>query len=420
MVMGTGLWGKLIALGACLALAGCVFPPEMRSRAIEIPRNERSIDSALAGDYWQMEEGGSTSDFRTVNIRLNRDRTYRFAYYSKSDRNDDSSTDELGGTVVVLKTGQPGVDVLLFTEKDATVYMLALRSRAGSWVYFPFLGDMDTRIGKGRLEYLAQVASRHGLTLLTDPEADERSPAIILEGKLNSASIAALFSDVDFLGALRLDPGDSATLLPANRPLPPASDGLAWWPYAFATRLGSDRFDIPASALVQPDGLVGAFMDAAHELTASVEADGSLLLAYPPAPEGEYQRQNKRLRFIDIGEEGRLLVLSEESESTGQDSPPKPIFRYYLASASADGSWSFEPVQLVAHDFSRTLDGAAQEIRSRAAARQGLALSDGFLSGPLDIGKLKALMADPQFQAGLDDVGVAVWFDLVPVAKPEK
>lgn len=410
----------LTVFAACLTLAGCIFPPEMRSRAVDIPKARRSVDPDLAGDYWLVDRDGGFSDYRIVRITLNRDRAYRFAEHGKTDFKEDNSTDDISSKVIALQTRQSGVDVLLVSESEGTIYMLMLRSRAGSWVLFPFIGEMDARLGDGRLAYLDSIAARHGIRLRHAPEDTDQSGAVVLDGRLDRDSLVALFGDPDFLGALRLDPDQTVTLLPADRPLPPLNDRVAWWPDSYSERLGSDRFAMTADELVQPAQLAGKFRDGIYELTVAAQDNGSLLFAYAPRADDGFQRDPVRMRLVDIGEKDRLLAIMEQSESTGPDTPPREVFRYYLAVPGEAGAWSFEPLQLAAHDVSRPLDDAARQARERAASRQGLKLEDSMLGGPLSLARLKALLADPQFQAGLDAKDTASWFDLVPFANEGK
>lgn len=408
--------GLLIALAACCTLTGCIFPPEMRSRAIDIPQAERARAPDLVGTWWQFEDSGGRGDFRIVRIHQNPDRTLRFSYTERTNPRDESSTDDLDGKAILLKGEQPGVDLLLFTEKDATAYMLAVQSRAGSLVMYPFLGEMDAAIGKGRLGYLAAVAARHGIQLAQDKASD----AIVLDGKLGRAALVALFSDAEFLGGLRLDAEDSVTLLPANRPLPKPDAKLAWWPLSFPWQLVSERFPIDPTELVQPPQLVGNFKDGTTPAKTSRQADGSLLIEYLPDPATEARRDSRRIRLVGIGEHDRLLALVEQSESGSDERQARPVFGYFLASQGQDGTWNFAPLQTVANDLSRPLDEAGQTIRQRAAERYGLAIAGSRLTGPLTLARIKLLIADPQFQAGLDARNAPVWFELAPAAAGQR
>ncbi len=405
----------LSVLAACAALAGCIFPPEMRSRAIDIPQAQRSLAPHLVGTWWQFDEGGDRNDFRIVRIRQNRDRMLRFAYTERGNPDDETSTDDLDGKVILLRGGQAGVDLLLFTAEESTAYMLAVQSRAGSLVMFPFLGGMDTALGDDRLGYLASVAARHGIRLARDKDSD----AVILDGRLDRHALHALFSDTDFLGGLRLDPDDAVMLLPTSRPLPAPQDRLAWWPLAFNWQLVSDRFPIASTELVQPAGLSGPFREGNAAVTVTPQTDGSLLVESAPDPESGYRREPRRIRLVDIGERDRLLALVEQDESSSEGRSPSAVFGYLMASHGNDGSWSFAALNVLSQNLSRPLDEAGQAIRAQSVARHGLGLTLGRLTGQLDLAKVKALLADRQFQAGLDGGATPVWFDLAPVASAQ-
>lgn len=402
----------LCVLTACSALAGCIFPPEMRSRSVEIPTMERGLDPDLVGTWWLFDQGADRSDFRIFRIRQAPDRTYRLSYAERSNPNDETGTDDLDGKVVLLKSAQPGIDLLLFTNNEGTLYALALHSRAGSLALFPFIAEADTAIGKGRIEYLATIAARHGISLARDKDSD----AMILGGRLDRKSLVALFSDAEFLGGLRLDPDEAMILLPANRPLPPLGDRLAWWPPASPWQLVSDRYPIAPAELVQPSGLIGRFREGMAAVTITAQPDGSLLADYAPDPDSGYRREPRRIRLVGIGEVGRLLAVVEQSEFTGEDRPARLVFGYFLVSQGSAGTWSFAPLLTAANDLSRPLDEAAGEIRRRAAARHGLILSGSSLTGARDLATIKALLTDRQFQAGLDARDAQAWFELTPVA----
>ena len=406
----------LAIIAACLTLAGCIFPPQITSRAVTIPVAERGADPRLEGVWWQLDAAPDRPDFRIFRIRQSPDRTYQLSYADRSSPDDETSTDDIEGKVVLLNTPQPGVDLLIFTSQEGSMYALALHSRAGSLVLAPFLGATETAIGPGRTRYLASIAARHGISL----RAQQDTSDLLLDGKLDRQSLVALFGDPEFLGGLRLDPEHVMTLLPANRQLPPRDDPLAWWPPSYPWQLVSPRFAVAASELVRPPDLTGKFREGSAQATISAQPDGSLLVSFAADPDGGYQREARRLRLGEIGAPDRLLALLEQSEAGETGQPERLLFGYFLATRRDDGTWSFTALQTSVSDLSRSLDQARQDLRRQAAARHGLTLNGSTLTGALDLARVKALLADQQFQAGLAAGEIPAWFELTPVAPGQR
>lgn len=206
------------------------------------------------------------------------------------------------------------------------------------------------------------------------------------------------------------------TLLPANRPLPPRDDLLAWWPPAYPWQIVSPRFAVAASELVRPPDLTGKFREGSAQATISAQPDGSLLVSFAADPNGGYQREPRRLRLVEIGTPDRLLALVEQREAGDPDQPERLLFGYFLVTRRDDGTWSFTALQTSVSDLSRSLDQARQDLRRHAAARHGLTLDGSTLTGALDLARVRALLADQQFQAGLAAGEIPAWFELTPVA----
>lgn len=406
----------LAIIAACLTLAGCIFPPQITSRAVTIPVAERGSDPRIEGVWWQLDAAPDRTDFRIFRIRQSPDRTYQLSYADRSSPDDETSTDDIEGKVVLLDTLQPGVDLLIFTSQEGSMYALAFHSRAGSLVLAPFLGATETAIGPDRTRYLASIAARHGISL----RAQQDTSDLLLDGKLDRQSLVALFGDPEFLGGLRLDPEHVMTLLPANRPLPPRDDLLAWWPPAYPWQIVSPRFAVAASELVRPPDLTGKFREGSAQATISAQPDGSLLVSFAADPDGGYQREPRRLRLVEIGTPDRLLALVEQREAGDPGQPERLLFGYFLVTRRDDGTWSFTALQTSVSDLSRSLDQARQDLRRRAAARHGLTLDGSTMTGALDLARVKALLADQQFQAGLAAGEIPAWFELTPVAPGQR
>ncbi|MCZ8324005.1 MAG: hypothetical protein O9283_01940 [Sphingomonadaceae bacterium] len=406
----------LAIIAACLTLAGCIFPPQITSRAVTIPVAERGADPRLEGVWWQLEVAPDRTDFRIFRIRQSPDRTYQLSYADRISPDDETSTDDIEGKVVLLDTPQPGVDLLIFTSQDGSMYALALHSRAGSLVLAPFLGATETAIGPDRTGYLASIAARHGISL----RAQQDTSDLLLDGKLDRQSLVALFGDPEFLGGLRLDQEHVMTLLPANRPLPPRDDPLAWWPPAYPWQIVSPRFAVAASELVRPPELTGKFREGSAHATISAQPDGSLLVSFAADPDGGNLREPRRLRLVEIGTPGRLLALVEQREAGETGQPERLLFGYFLVTRRDDGTWSFTALQTSVSDLSRSLNQARQDLRRRSAARHGLTLDGSTLTGALDLARVKALLADRQFQAGLATGEIPAWFELTPVAPGQR
>jgi hypothetical protein len=293
---------------------------------------------------------------------------------------------------VILATAHPRLDLALHTIEDNTLYALFARGRAGTILINPFLGEQEAGLGTSRTGYLAEVARRHGIRLGWDKSAN----AAVLDGKLNKASLVSLFSDPDFLGGLRLETRPFMVLLPADRPIPSASDPVAWWPRKWPSQLSSKSFVMAAGELVQPTQLSGKYCENDLPVSLAAQEDGSLLVTYPTLADGS-SREPKRLRLIDIGRADRFLVLWE----TAEGSPAQVRLYYFSLSLAPDGSAWTEPVKPDFNDTSAILDQAKLGILRAAANRHGLEYDGEALSGNLTAARLRALFSDPQFLAGI-------------------
>lgn len=395
-----------LPLYASLLLSGC-FPPPMTSRDVDISAAERSIDPALAGSYWFPQEGSSTGDFDVITISADPEKLYRVTSRNMTGEVNDYDESSKG---VLIATTDPLVSLLLYRENASAWYTLLLHSRAGSIAFFGFLGDMETRLGKGREAVLAEVASRHGIGLRWDKAADETR----LDGKLDRAHLAALFSDPEFLGALHLDPDQGFRLFPADKPLPSATNRAAWWPSSSGWAITSPRFAVERTQLARPARLLGEFTDSGSAVSVSEQPDGSLLLAYAGRP-GDTPRDPRRLRLLEIGEKIRFLGLLEDVQSPrGTPGPPQQVFEYVTVTISENGVAAIEPLQLAANDFSYSLNQINRGLRSKIAKRYGLDIVQDSLGGELSAASVGALFRDRQFQAGLDCDHVYTSFALEP------
>lgn len=384
---------QIAALSLALALTGCIFPPELRSSRVDIPVSERSIDQDLPGSYWQLERPDGLDAYapQIVTISPDSDRTYRIEYRDTADPSD-GVTSEDSVQVVVVTTAHPGLDLVLYNGDEGTAYVLVVRGRAGAVSVFPFLGEQEAGLGTTRTRYLAEIARRHGIELRWDNDQN----AALLAGRLNKAGLAALFSDLDFLGGLRLETKHAVVLLPASRPIPPPSDPLAWWPRKWPSYISSDTFALSARDLVQPRQLQGAFCENGQHATIAAQDDGSLLISYPPAVDGSL-RPPRRIRLIDIGQRERFLMLWE----TVEGAPLQARFHYFVLSLSQNGGAWQEPIRADFNDASAILDQAKLSILHQAANRHGLKFDGDSLTGSLTPANLRGLLADPQFLAGI-------------------
>lgn len=376
-----------------LALSGCIFPPDMHSRQIDIPLADRSIDDSIVGHYWQsdLQDENRLHTPPIVTITADLERRYRISYHD-SDRSPIESTADDSVQVVVLTTASPGLDLILYNTEKLTFYSLLAKSRAGSVVLYPFLGEQDAGLGTTRTEYLSGIARRHGIEL----QWDEAANAALLDGRLNKASLVSLFSDIDFLGGLRLETGHDMVLLPADRPIPVAADSLAWWPHKWPSHLSSPSFNLAAGVLAQPGQLAGNFCENNLPVSLTAQDDGSILLTYPVLADGT-TRTPKLYRLIDIGQTGRFLLLWETIEG----SPPKARFYFYILSLSHSGSAWMESIKADFNDTSAILDHAKLVALQKAANRHGLEFDGETISGDLSAASLRGLLADPQFLSGI-------------------
>jgi hypothetical protein len=388
---------EALAVCSCLLIGGCLFPPTITSRHVNIPRSARALEPGFDGLFWIPENEKPDAGFRTVTIHHDASRLYRFVSKDEVGKSEISSGDELG-PVTILRTSHPGIDVLMAPDEKETTYMLLFRSRAGTWVIFPFIGELDTPVEGARLAYLEEIARRHGIGTVWDRERYE----IRLEGKLDAASLTGLFSDPDFLGGLRLDPEHGTRFFPANlQRLPPPSDRAAWWKRALPETLTSARFPAKADELVQPATFPGEYQDGEDKLAISRLADGSYSLTKLARKEGG-KEERQIVRLLPTGASDLFLGLVEaESYFSGQSEGPLAVYELRLFDLTKAGEVQVLPIYISSHDFSPTIDQFAGQVRAKAAIRHGIHIAGGHLTDGLNPASVAQLFEDRQFQSGL-------------------
>jgi hypothetical protein len=376
--------------GLCMALSGCIFPPFLGSKPVEIPAERRSVEPTLEGRFWIPGGDNADSKFELVTITRHSDRRYHFVAIDETGYREISSEDEFG-PITILKTRDAGIDLLLITRKEGTIYSLAFKSRAGTWVLFPFLGSLEGE----RTAYLSAVLKRHGLSLRDDTD----SGVTMIEGTLDAPRLVALFSDPAFVGGLHYDPANASRLFPTGRAVLPAPDDTsAWWKTDYDTQLASVRFAQPGNELVQPPELIGDFLKDGRKVTISRANDGGLLLTYPPVPT-LHESWTEHLRLVPLGREGQFIALIESEIG---DPPRTPGFSYWLADLAPPGMLTLTPIILATPDFSPAVAAMVKQIRQQAGQQHGIVFAGSTMSGQLNAANLRALYLDPQFQVGLE------------------
>lgn len=386
------------AIAALLALgvSGCVLPPPLTSDAVSLSPEARGIEPALEGDFWIPGGEGAEASFDVATVTRDAEGRYHIVYRDRAGDVSWSSDEDATG-VELIRTRHAGIDVLLVQADGRTLYALAFRSRAGTWVLFPFIGGIDRPDGGPREAWLAGIAARHGLTLSYASSEGE----LRIAGRPDAQAIAALFSDPAFLTGLQLDPADGKRLFPANARLPAPEDRAAWWSDIFLRQLESAPFALAPGDQAQPAGIAGRYQLDGRPVTVKPLPDGSLSFDYPPLePTRDSWTQRVHLIAVDAGS---WLALSERQRDKDPVAPSaeEGRFTYSLARLDKDGDLTFEGICLSDPQFSAPLAALVEASRAEVGERHGIAFDHARLSGRLDPASLRALYRDPQFQVGL-------------------
>jgi hypothetical protein len=386
--------------GLGLLLAGC-FPPPLTSDPVTVPLAQRALVPELEGDFWSQPDGPKAdAEFMTVRISPDAERRHCLAaHYRNGTTNLDGADTDL--CAVLLKLGQPWAVLALAEENVRTEYVLMLRSQAGSWVLFGFLGDMDSPITGAREAYLAAVARRHGLALRWHAERDETR----FDAPIDAARLAALFSDPAFLGGLKLDAQQGIRLYPMNRPPPPASDAEAWTlpETRDGVALSSLRFPMARAETAQPEGVAGSYGYGDKTLRMRALADGSYRVEYPADLSPGFG-SGMVLRLLALPDPGRFLGLLEGAEPDERAPPGQErivLVHKFTIVELAGSAITITPLRLAAPLYSSAMDRLVHALRAEVVQRHGLKLEDYRLAGPLAAGAVMRLFKDPQFQVGL-------------------
>lgn len=390
-----------VAAALSLALGGCIFPPPLVSEGIEFPPEARGREPALEGDFWLPRGDNAGEYFDTVTIRRDDDGRYRVSYREMSGDSGWPSDDEQGYGEL-LKTGQDGIDVVVTRVEEQTLYLLALRSRAGTWVLFPFLGGIGTPLPDARERHLTAVAARHGIAL----RYDKPQEALTIAGKPTAQAITALFSDPAFLAGLELKPSDGTRIFPmAPGRLPDKDDAVAWWPEGYDRQLTIRRAALPREGLARPAGLAGQYLINGRPVTLKAESEGGFVLSYPPI-KPLMESWTMRFSLLPLAGRAEFLGLFEASENTTPNKaapaePPDDTISFAIVRRGDDGALAFDRICLVEPQFSAPLARAVTANRAEAGARHGIAFAGAAMTGNLTSESLGALYLDPQFQVGI-------------------
>lgn len=396
-------------LFACLTLTGCIrFPSDISSERVDVPKEARASVPELEGTFWitrldDASDGGVDIEggFGTLQIVRTDDNAYGLVYRDSGESNENEAEDN---ELVILRPDQPGVLLALEPKGiDETAYALFLRSRLGTWGFFPLIGDLETPIEGSRETYLAGVANRHGLRLHGQGAEGQTR----LEGKIDHQSLIGLFSDPAFLGALRLDPEWAIRMFPAKIDAPlDALDEDTWWHGSNSgALLGSAEFPVARRELATPDNLVGTYRAGDAHISIEREDDGGYqLLRVAKDADPPQQSKSSRLLllptnqsdyFLGLQGSNRMLLLSDDTiTNVGLD--------YFLVEILPDGAISLAPIRIVKHDFSKLMNEFVMLIRDEAARRHNLSMSGSNITGDLSARRVRDLFLDPQFQVGLE------------------
>ena len=389
------------AAALCLALGGCIFPPPLVSEGIDFPPEARGSEPALEGDFWLPRGDNAGEYFDTVSIRRDGEGRYHVSYRDMSGDSGWSSDDEQSYGEL-LKTGQDGIDVLVTRAEEQTLYLLAMRSRADTWVLFPFLGGMDTPLPGARERHLTAVAVRHGLVLRYDKPQD----ALTLAGKPTARAIAALFSDPAFLAGLELKPKDGTRIFPlAPGHLPAKEDSTAWWPEGYDRQLTTRRAALPRDGLARPARLAGQYLINGRPVTLKAASDGGFVLFYPPI-KPLLESWSMRFSLLSLTGQSEFLGLFEASERIAPNKaapaePPDDTVSFAIVRRGDGGALEFDRICVVEPQFSAPLARAVTANRAEVGARHGVAFAGAAMTGQLTPEGLRALYLDPQFQVGI-------------------
>ena len=394
----------VIAIGLSLALAACIFPPPLTSDAVSLPQDARAVEPALEGDFWLPNASEADASFEVTTI--SRDSRNRYHIVSHDQSGGVSwSTDDENGYMELIRTSHDGIHVVLAQVEGRTLYALAFRSRAGTWVLFPFIGGIDRPEGTLREQYLAGIAERHGLKLSYDDKANE----LKIAGRPDAPAIAALFSDPAFLAGLQLDPDDGTRLFPARLAnLPPPEDRSAWWETGFSAQLSSEPFALTREQQILPRGFSGRFTDGGRPVDVRPQADGGIVLHYPPIKPTR-DAWSVRLHLLPLDGTSTWLGISEPvPQKDAETSVPKVRFTYSIVRLAPNGDLTLTGICLSKPQFSAPLAALVEAKRAEVGMRYGISFDGARISGRLGPASLRALHADPQFQVGLaPDQGMA-------------
>lgn len=396
---------RLFPAFALALLATACTPPVLTSEHVDIPTEDRAIVPEFEGRMWQISGGGDEAvepDF--IEVSRDADRTYHFV-----GRDADGTTDEDDPGTILLRTAHPGVILSVTPQEEddgAMIYSLFVRSRAGSWVGFPVLGDFTAFAPGTRAEFLNRVARRHKLAI-----GEEDAPQIT--GALDSRHLVALFSDPAFLGGLNYRSDLMFRVLPKSAMTEELTDA-DWWEEVCESLMFVDGLTVTPGSLAQPSGFARRYRNEAGTVEI-VEGDPGTyhVIDYPDGGVGGAYRLH--LVAMD-GIPGHYLGLHERAPNqSGAMEEQQQRYSLSLRRIDDDGTIHTLNLHIVRHDFSQLIDGFVIANRQEAARRHGADMDMERLFDVRDVAALKAILADPQFQSGLVASGwAAEWAVLTP------
>lgn len=377
----------LVAVGSLL-LCGCLdFPDAIDSDTLDVPIEERANIPALEGSFYALNDWDPDDrTFQIISLTRGPEGKYLGSTRYQDGRVEAEDSEE---GMIFLETSHPDIVLALYDtgaeDPRRTSYALFFRSQAGSWIFFPLLGEMDSFTHGARAAYLDPITKRHGLVMQDGTLSFGTVPSI--------AAIRSLFSDPDFLTGLLYESGFSQQMLPMQTAAPvDLSDPDLWWIFHDRRRVSSERFDIP------PDEIAQLPVTSTDYRMNSL--GGRIIRGQDGVFDFDFPGSFRSFQILDIGAPDRFLGL-EYNTIYGAEGAATGSYDYSLIRITGNGGVRIVPIEYVSYDFSKSLHEFGGKARQSVVERHGMTLSDSTVIEHPSAQSIRSLFLDPKFQVGL-------------------